>query len=112
MWQEGTLIFKCYSQMMLGALSRSKSSYLACFQRTTLLTVTRGAVLSQLEREATVTSTSFTRHYGVQAWEPIDPIADIDQPTKIGRDGTTRVKKALLKCCSHYLQLLANNNHR
>lgn len=112
MWQEGTLTFKCYSQMMLGALSRSKSSYLACFQRTAFLTVTRGAVLSQLEREATVTSASFTKHYGVDSWETIDPIADIDQPTKIWRDGTTKVKRVLLKCCPHYLQLLADNNHR
>uniref|UniRef100_A0A0B7KQL2 Actin-like ATPase domain-containing protein n=1 Tax=Bionectria ochroleuca TaxID=29856 RepID=A0A0B7KQL2_BIOOC len=55
--------------------------------------IAKGAVLSQLEREATVTSASFTKHYGVDSWETIDPIADIDQPTKIWRDGTTKVKR-------------------
>ncbi|KEY64920.1 hypothetical protein S7711_03910 [Stachybotrys chartarum IBT 7711] len=53
--------------------------------------IAKGAVLSQLEREASVISTSLTKHYGVESLGIVDPVADMDQPTEILRDGTTRM---------------------
>ncbi|KAI5460779.1 hypothetical protein BGZ63DRAFT_414898 [Mariannaea sp. PMI_226] len=55
--------------------------------------IAKGAVLSRMPREAIVTTTSATRHYGVSSWNAHDPIRDAGQPTKIWRDGTTRSRK-------------------
>ncbi|KAL8946545.1 MAG: hypothetical protein Q9222_007072 [Ikaeria aurantiellina] len=54
----------------------------------------RGAVLSQLPQEAAITSTVATKHYGVSARAPYDPIVDAGQPTTLNKyTGKTRVEK-------------------
>ncbi|KAF5593829.1 Hsp70 chaperone protein [Fusarium pseudoanthophilum] len=51
--------------------------------------IAKGAALSRLPGEAIVTSTSATRHYGVQYWGLHDPVLDAGQPTELRRDGNT-----------------------
>ena len=53
----------------------------------------RGAALSMLPQKAIVVSTSCTKHYGVEAWEVIDPVKDYGQPTLVFLDGLTRVNR-------------------
>ncbi|KAL3954485.1 hypothetical protein ACCO45_010048 [Purpureocillium lilacinum] len=55
--------------------------------------IVKGATLSKLPREAIVTSTSSTRHYGVEAWSVFRSAEDLGQPTRVWRDGTTRVAR-------------------
>lgn len=55
--------------------------------------IAKGAALSRMPREAIVTSTSATRHYGVDADCHIDPILDIGRPTKVWPDGSLRVSQ-------------------
>ncbi|KAH7316965.1 putative hsp70 protein [Stachybotrys elegans] len=74
--------------------------------------IAKGAVLSQLEREATVISTSSTKHYGVEAWQVMDPVIDINQPSRISRNGFTRVQKALMNLITPVFATLADVNHR
>ena len=46
-----------------------------------------------LPQKAIVVSTSCTKHYGVEAWEVIDPVKDYGQPTLVFLDGLTRVNR-------------------
>ena len=51
---------------------------------------TRGAVLSRLPREATVTSVKSTRHYGIEVSSCFDKTRDAGERTWVFRDGSTR----------------------
>ncbi|KAI1143759.1 actin-like ATPase domain-containing protein [Hypoxylon sp. FL0543] len=56
--------------------------------------IVKGAVLSRIPQQATVTSTQAVRHYGVSAWCVVEPAIDKGRPTKFcPNDGTTRVLK-------------------
>jgi hypothetical protein len=55
--------------------------------------IAKGAALSQLTREATVVSTSSTRHFGFEAYSKVDPVEDFDQPSMKMRDGSVRTQK-------------------
>ncbi|KAH8663252.1 hypothetical protein BGZ61DRAFT_431957 [Ilyonectria robusta] len=52
--------------------------------------IAKGAALSRVPREAIVTSTSSTRHYGVRVRTPHDSIQDLGQPIIIDRTGRAR----------------------
>ncbi|KAI1374961.1 actin-like ATPase domain-containing protein [Hypoxylon crocopeplum] len=56
--------------------------------------IVKGAVLSRIPEQATVTSTQAVRHYGVSAWSEREPIKDKGMPTRFHPwDGTTRVER-------------------
>jgi len=52
--------------------------------------IVRGAALSKLSSEVQITSRSALRHYGYNAWYPIDRILDAGRPTRTDRDGSVR----------------------
>ncbi|UKZ82707.1 hypothetical protein TrVFT333_010502 [Trichoderma virens FT-333] len=51
-----------------------------------------GAAISGMETEATVTSSSSTRHYGVEAWGIYEEDRDKGRPSRKGIDDVTRVE--------------------
>lgn len=58
--------------------------------------IVKGAVISRVSNQATITSTQAVRHYGVLAWAVFDPIVDHGRPVKYNanKDGKTRVERA------------------
>ncbi|KAI0840408.1 actin-like ATPase domain-containing protein [Hypoxylon sp. FL0890] len=56
--------------------------------------IVKGAVLSRIPQQATVTSTQAVRHYGVSAWCVFEPVTDQGRPTKyFPESGSTRVQR-------------------
>lgn len=57
--------------------------------------ISRGAALSKLPRQAVVTSTCATKHYGVTAWSTHDPLVDVGVPICVplldGKERSERV---------------------
>ncbi|EHK20682.1 uncharacterized protein TRIVIDRAFT_69382 [Trichoderma virens Gv29-8] len=54
--------------------------------------IAKGAAISGMETEATVTSSSSTRHYGVEAWGIYEEDRDKGRPSRKGIDDVTRVE--------------------
>ncbi|KAK4446880.1 actin-like ATPase domain-containing protein [Podospora aff. communis PSN243] len=56
--------------------------------------IVKGAALSKLPGQATVVSTSATKHYGVEAWSVFDYTIDVGMPSQVGEyDGIKRAQR-------------------
>lgn len=82
-----------------------KSVYQSCTGGDITDAIFRGAVLSQLPDEATITSSVATRHYGVSAMSEYEDIRDRGQEKVWSEaDGKYKVSKVSLSLLCLYLQ--------